>query len=97
SVFAGGRLLRARPIARAIRRCHRQRRRACTSMASLFGSSGHSKSLQSDTAVHLQQAPVRAALAHRLKDFRRIATRYDRLARNYLASVCLAAALVWWI
>jgi transposase len=33
----------------------------------------------------------------RLKDFRRIATRYDRLARNYLASVCLAAALLWWI
>jgi transposase len=34
---------------------------------------------------------------NRLKDFRRIATRYDRLARNYLASICLAAALVWWI
>jgi len=34
---------------------------------------------------------------NRLKDFRRIATRYDRVARNYLASVCLAAALVWWI
>ena len=34
---------------------------------------------------------------NRLKDFRRIATRYDRLARNYLASLCLAAALVWWI
>ena len=33
----------------------------------------------------------------RLKDFRRIATRYDRLARNFLASVCLAAALIWWI
>jgi transposase len=33
----------------------------------------------------------------RLKDFRRIATRYDRLARNYLASVRLAAVLVWWI
>jgi transposase len=32
---------------------------------------------------------------NRLKDFRRIATRYDRLARNYPASVCLAAALVW--
>jgi transposase len=30
---------------------------------------------------------------NRLKDFRRIATRYDRLARNYLASVCLAALL----
>ena len=34
---------------------------------------------------------------NRLKDFRRIAARYDRLARNYLASVCLVAALVWWI
>ena len=33
----------------------------------------------------------------RLKDFRRIATRYDKLARNFLASVCLAAAIVWWI
>ena len=30
----------------------------------------------------------------RLKDFRRIATRYDRLARNFLASVCLVAAIV---
>ena len=29
---------------------------------------------------------------NRLKDFRRIATRYDRLARNYLASVCLVAS-----
>jgi transposase len=34
---------------------------------------------------------------NRLKDFRRIATRYDKLACNYLASVCLAAVLVWWI
>ena len=34
---------------------------------------------------------------NRLKDFRRIATRYDKLARNYLASVCLIAALVWWM
>jgi transposase len=33
----------------------------------------------------------------RLKDFRRIAIRYDRLARNFLASVCLVDAIVWWI
>ena len=39
---------------------------------------------------------IKAAF-NRLKDFRRITTRYDRLARNYLASVCLAAALVWWV
>ena len=33
----------------------------------------------------------------RLKDFRRIATRYDRLADNFLAAVCLAAAVSYWI
>ena len=33
----------------------------------------------------------------RLKDFRRIATRYDRLAANFLAAVCLAATVSYWI
>ena len=33
----------------------------------------------------------------RLKDFRRIATRYDRLAVNYLAAVCLAATVCYWL
>ena len=33
----------------------------------------------------------------RLKDFRRIATRYDKLARNFLAGVMLAAAIIWWL
>lgn len=32
----------------------------------------------------------------RLKDFRRIAARYGRLARNLPASVYLVAAAVWW-
>jgi len=48
--------------------------------------------------AHLYKLRWRIETAfNRLKDFRRIATRYDRLARNYLASVCLAAALVWWL
>jgi transposase len=33
----------------------------------------------------------------RLKDFRGIATRYDKLARNFLAAICLVAALCFWI
>ena len=33
----------------------------------------------------------------RLKDFRRIATRYDKLAANFLGAVCLAAAVTWWL
>ena len=33
----------------------------------------------------------------RLKDFRRIATRYDKLARNYLASAFIAAIAAYWL
>jgi putative transposase len=31
----------------------------------------------------------------RLKDWRRIATRYDKLARNFLAAAALVGALYW--
>ena len=33
----------------------------------------------------------------RLKDWRRIATRYDKLAANYAAAVAIAIAVTWWI
>jgi transposase len=31
----------------------------------------------------------------RLKRYRRIGTRYEKLARNFFAMVCLAATLIW--
>jgi transposase len=33
----------------------------------------------------------------RLKDFRRIATRYDKRADTFLAAVFIAATLIWWL
>jgi transposase len=48
-----------------------------------------------DKRSYKQRHRVENAIC-RLKDFRRIATRYDRLARNFLAAVCLVAAIVWW-
>ncbi len=36
------------------------------------------------------------ATINRLKDFRRIATRYDKLARNYASALALAAVLAFW-
>ena len=33
----------------------------------------------------------------RIKEFRRIATRYDKLARNFLAAVCLVATVCYWL
>ena len=32
---------------------------------------------------------------NKLKHFRRLATRYDRRARHFLAFLCLAAAMLW--
>jgi len=32
----------------------------------------------------------------RLKDFRRVATRYDKLATNYLSTIILAAITIFW-
>ena len=33
----------------------------------------------------------------RLKDFRRVATRYDKNASNFMAALCLAALICYWI
>lgn len=33
----------------------------------------------------------------RLKDFRRVATRYDKLAANFMSAVALAATLAFWL
>ncbi|TBN37713.1 IS5/IS1182 family transposase, partial [Paracoccus subflavus] len=33
----------------------------------------------------------------RIKDFRRVATRYDKLARTYTAAIALAAIVTWWL
>ena len=32
-----------------------------------------------------------------LKEFRRVATRYDRLAINFMAAVCIAATVSYWL
>ncbi len=33
----------------------------------------------------------------RLKDWRRIATRFDRNIKNFMAAIALAAAVIWWL
>lgn len=32
----------------------------------------------------------------RLKDWRRIATRYDKLATNFESAIAIAAVIIWW-
>ncbi|SCB42611.1 transposase, partial [Rhizobium lusitanum] len=33
----------------------------------------------------------------RLKDWRRVATRYDKLAINFAATCYIAATIIWWV
>ncbi len=33
----------------------------------------------------------------RFKDWRRIATRFDRNVKNFMAAISLAAAVIWWL
>ena len=47
-------------------------------------------------AVAYKQRNLIERMFSRLKDFRRIATRYDKLALNYAAAVALAAVVTWW-
>jgi transposase len=46
-------------------------------------------------AYRLRNAVERAFCP--LKDFHAVATRYDKLARNYLAGICVAALLSFWL
>ncbi len=52
--------------------------------------------VQHDARRYRDRWRVEAAFC-RLKDFRRIATRYDKLAVNFLSTVCLAAVVAFWI
>lgn len=49
-----------------------------------------------DTIAYRQRNLIERMFC-RLKDFRRVATRYDKLARNFLAGVILAATFIWWL
>ena len=33
----------------------------------------------------------------RLKDWRRVATRYDRCAHTFFTAICFAATVIWWL
>ena len=54
------------------------------------------KPIPYDKAVYRERNLIERMFA-RLKDFRRVATRYDKLARNFLAGAIIAATLIWWL
>lgn len=49
-----------------------------------------------DAEVYKQRNLIERAFSH-LKDWRRVATRYDKLSRNFKATVTLAMLMIWWV
>ena len=54
------------------------------------------------TPIHYDQALYRQRhkienMFGRLKDWRRIATRYDRCAHTFFSAICIAATIIFWI
>ena len=49
-----------------------------------------------DKAIYKQRNIIERMFC-RLKDWRRIATRFDRNIQNFMAAVALAATVIWWL
>lgn len=52
------------------------------------------KIIRHDKALYRERNRIERCF-NKLKHFRRLATRYDRRARHFLAFLCLAGAMLW--
>ena len=60
------------------------------------GKSNRKKKIRHDKEAYKGRNVVERCFC-RLKDFRRIATRYDKLAQNFFSALCFVATLAYWI
>jgi transposase len=58
---------------------------------------GHRKPLIPYDREAYRQRNLTERMFARLKDFHRVATRYDKLAGNFLASDLITATVIWWL
>jgi transposase len=49
-----------------------------------------------DKAIYKQRNIIERMFC-RLKDWRRIATRFDRNLKTFMAAIALAAIVIWWL
>ena len=60
------------------------------------GKSNRKKRIRYDKEAYKNRNVIERCFC-RLKDFRRIATRYDKLARNFFSALCLVASFTHWL
>jgi transposase len=52
--------------------------------------------LDCDHAIYKQRNVVERMFC-RFKDWRRVATRFDRNIKNFMATIAIAATVIWWL
>ena len=52
--------------------------------------------LDFDAAIYRQRNIIERMFC-RFKDWRRIATRYDRNIKTFMATIAIAATVIWWL
>jgi transposase len=58
--------------------------------------SNRTVSITYDTKLYRQRSKIEIMFG-RLKDWRRIAMRYDRCAHTFFSAICLAATVIFWL
>ncbi len=76
--------------------CLRARIKAKGAIPVIPGRRNRKRPIQYDERRYKDRWRIEAMFC-RLKDFRRVATRYDKLARNFLSAVHLAATVAFWL
>ncbi len=62
----------------------------------IHADSNRKKKIRRDNKAYKNRNTIEPCFG-RLEDFRRAAARYDKLADNFLSTVCLAAIVAYWI
>jgi transposase len=58
--------------------------------------SNRKKPIEHDRVLYRQRHKIENMFG-RLKDWRRIHTRYDRCAHTFMSAICIAAAVIFWL
>jgi len=58
--------------------------------------SNRKRPIQHDRGLYRQRHKIENMFG-RLKDWRRIHTRYDRCAHTFMSAICIAAAVIFWL
>ena len=58
---------------------------------------GYDKILSPEDAERILQRHKIENMFGRIKDWRRVHTRYDRCAHTFMSAICIAATLIFWI